>query len=222
MAQAPYERNDIFPRMMASILVVVMAQDWLGPKGPEVFHKATPIPKVAESSSSQQEPTQILGFSLPATPSLSLPKLEKSSPSSGSEAQGQKEFKWSITSSVFRQVDGGNSELGISFSAEKNTDMSYNYGFEYRTSDVSDSYIGYISYPTGWDLSLWDFEVAYAAKFGLGFEDAGTGDVFGTVGLSSRTEISSDLNAMFELRVEDDFEFEFERSVIYMGIQYLF
>ena len=208
--------------MMASILVVVIAQDWLGPKGPEVFHKATPIPKVAESSSSQQEPRKILGFSLPATPSLSLPKLEKSSPSSGSEAQGQKEFKWSITSSVFRQVEGGNSELGISFSAEKNTDMSYNYGFEYRTSDVSDSYIGYISYPTGWDLSLWDFEVAYAAKFGLGFEEASTGEVFGTMGLSSRTEISSDLNAMFELRVEDDFEFEFERSVVYMGIQYLF
>jgi hypothetical protein len=208
--------------MIASILVVVMAQDWLGPQGPEVFHKATPVPKVAESSSSQQEPTKILGLSLPAMPSLSLPKLETSSPSSGSEVQAQKEFKWSITSSLFRQDDDGNSELGFSFSAEKNTDMSYNYGFEYRTSDVSDSYIGYISYPTEWDLNLLGFEVAYAAKFGLGFEDAGDSEFFGTLGLSSKTELSSDLNAMFEWRIEDDFEFEFERSVVYMGIQYLF
>ena len=213
--------------MIESILVVVLAQDWLGPQGPEVIHKATPIPKGAEPSSSQQESTKILGLSLPATPSLSLPKLslpklKMPSLSSSSEGQDQKEFEWSITSSVFRQVDDGNSELGISFFAEKNTDMSYNYGFEYRTSDVSDSYIGYISYPTEWGLNLLGFEVAYAAKFGLGFEDAGTGEVFGTAGLSSRTELSSDLNAMFELRIEDDFEFEFERSVIYMGIQYLF
>ena len=112
MAQAPYERNDIFPRMMVSILVVVMAQDWLGPKGPEVFHKATPIPKVAESSSSQQEPTKILGFSLPATPSLSLPKLNlpklrRQVPPPG-QPLGSKEFKWSITSSIFRQVDDSN------------------------------------------------------------------------------------------------------------------
>ena len=200
--------------MIASILVVFMAQDWLGPQGPEL-------------SSSQQNSAKILGWSAPSTPSLSLPKislpkLKMPSFSSASEARGQKEFEWSITSSIFRQDDDGNSELGVSFSAEKNTDMSYNYGFEYRTSDVSDSYVGYISYPTEWDLSLLDFEVAYAAKFGLGFEDAGTGEVFGAVGLSSRTELSSDLNAMFELRIEDDFEFEFERSVIYMGIQYLF
>ena len=204
----------IFKGMIASILVVFMAQDWLGPQGPEL-------------SSSQQNSAKILGWSAPSTPSLSLPKislpkLKMPSFSSASEARGQKEFEWSITSSIFRQDDDGNSELGVSFSAEKNTDMSYNYGFEYRTSDVSDSYVGYISYPTEWDLSLLDFEVAYAAKFGLGFEDAGTGEVFGAVGLSSRTELSSDLNAMFELRIEDDFEFEFERSVIYMGIQYLF
>lgn len=204
----------IFKGMIASILVVFMDQDWLGPQGPEL-------------SSSQQNSAKILGWSAPSTPSLSLPKislpkLKMPSFSSASEAQGQKEFEWSITSSIFRQDDDGNSELGVSFSAEKNTDMSYNYGFEYRTSDVSDSYVGYISYPTEWDLSLLDFEVAYAAKFGLGFEDAGTGEVFGAVGLSSRTELSSDLNAMFELRIEDDFEFEFERSVIYMGIQYLF
>lgn len=209
----------IFKGMITSILVVFMAQDWLGPQGPEL-------------SSSQQNSAKILGWSEPSTPSLSLPKislpkislpkLKMPSFSSASEARGQKEFEWSITSSIFRQDDDGNSELGVSFSAEKNTDMSYNYGFEYRTSDVSDSYVGYISYPTEWDLSLLDFEVAYAAKFGLGFEDAGTGEVFGAVGLSSRTELSSDLNAMFELRIEDDFEFEFERSVIYMGIQYLF
>ena len=209
----------IFKGMITSILVVFMAQDWLGPQGPEL-------------SSSQQNSAKILGWSAPSTPSLSLPKislpkislpkLKMPSFSSASEARGQKEFEWSITSSIFRQDDDGNSELGVSFSAEKNTDMSYNYGFEYRTSDVSDSYVGYISYPTEWDLSLLDFEVAYAAKFGLGFEDAGTGEVFGAVGLSSRTELSSDLNAMFELRIEDDFEFEFERSVIYMGIQYLF
>lgn len=214
----------IFQDMIASILVVVMAQDWLGPQGPEL-------------SSSQPSSAKILGLNVPSTPSLSLPKLSlpklnlpklnlpklrMPSSSSASEARGQEEFEWSITSSIFRQDDDGNSELGISFSAEKNTDMSYNYGFEYRTSDVSDSYIGYISYPTGWDLSLMGFEVAYAAKFGLGFEDAGTGEVFGTVGLSSRTELSSDLNAMFEFRIEDEFEFEFERSVIYMGIQYLF
>lgn len=204
----------IFKGMITSILVVFIAQDWLGPQGPEL-------------SSSQQNSAKILGWSEPSTPSLSLPKislpkLKMPSFSSASEARGQKEFEWSITSSIFRQDDDGNSELGVSFSAEKNTDMSYNYGFEYRTSDVSDSYVGYISYPTEWDLSLLDFEVAYAAKFGLGFEDAGTGEVFGAVGLSSRTELSSDLNAMFELRIEDDFEFEFERSVIYMGIQYLF
>ena len=204
----------IFKGMIASILVVFMAQDWLGPQGPEL-------------SSSQQNSAKILGWSEPSTPSLSLPKislpkLKMPSFSSASEARGQKEYEWSITSSIFRQDDDGNSELGVSFSAEKNTDMSYNYGFEYRTSDVSDSYVGYISYPTEWDLSFLDFEVAYAAKFGLGFEDAGTGEVFGAVGLSSRTELSSDLNAMFELRIEDDFEFEFERSVIYMGIQYLF
>ena len=209
----------IFKGMITSILVVFMAQDWLGPQGPEL-------------SSSQQNSAKILGWSAPSTPSLSLPKislpkislpkLKMPSFSSASEARGQKEFEWSITSSIFRQDDDGKSELGVSFSAEKNTDMSYNYGFEYRTSDVSDSYVGYISYPTEWDLSLLDFEVAYAAKFGLGFEDAGTGEVFGAVGLSSRTELSSDLNAMFELRIEDDFEFEFERSVIYMGIQYLF
>ena len=204
----------IFQGMITSILVVFMAQDWLGPQGPEL-------------SSSQKNSAKILGWSAPSTPSLSLPKislpkLKMPSFSSASEARGQKEFEWSITSSIFRQDDDGNSELGVSFSAEKNTDMSYNYGFEYRTSDVSDSYVGYISYPTEWDLSLLDFEVAYAAKFGLGFEDAGTGEVFGAVGLSSRTELSSDLNAMFELRLEDDFEFEFERSVIYMGIQYLF
>ena len=116
------------------------------------------------------------------TPSLSLPKISlpklKMRFSSASEAR-QKEFEWSITSSIFRQDDDGNSELGFSFSAEKNTDMSYNYGFEYRTSRcVVDSYVGYISYPTEWDLSLLDFEVAYAAKFGLGFEDAGTGEAF--------------------------------------------
>ena len=195
--------------MIASILVVVMAQDWLGPQGPEL-------------SSSQQDSAKILGLSIPSPPSLSVPKLKMPSFSSESEARGQKEFEWSIMSSIFRQDDDGNSELGISFSAEKNTDMSYNYGFEYRTSDVSDSYIGYISYPTEWDLNLLGFEVAYAAKFGLGFEDAGTGQLFGTAGLSSRAELSSNLKAMFEWRIEDEFEFEFERSVVYMGIQYLF
>ena len=218
--------------MIGSILVVIIAQDWLGPQGPEVVHKTTPIPKGEEASSGQQEPTKILGLGLPSSeslslprlkmPSLSLPKLKMPSLSSSSKEPDQKEFEWSITSSVFRQDDDGNSELGISFSAEKHTNMSYNYGFEYRTSDVSDSYIGYISYPTEWDLSLLGFEVAYSAKFGLGFEDVGTGEVFGTAGLTSRTELSSDLNAMFEFRIEDDFEFEFERSVVYMGIQYLF
>ena len=201
---------------------MIIAQDWLGPQGPEVVHKTTPIPKGEEASSGQQEPTKILGLSLPSSESLSLPKLKMPSLSSSSKEPDQKEFEWSITSSVFRQDDDGNSELGISFSAEKHTNMSYNYGFEYRTSDVSDSYIGYISYPTEWDLSLLGFEVAYSAKFGLGFEDAGRGEVFGTAGLTSRTELSSDLNAMFEFRIEDDFEFEFERSVVYMGIQYLF
>ncbi len=208
--------------MIGSILVVIIAQDWLGPQGPEVVHKTTPIPKGEESSSGQQEPTKILGLSLPSSESLSLPKLKMPSLSSSSKEPDQKEFEWSITSSVFRQDDDGNSELGISFSAEKHTNMSYNYGFEYRTSDISDSYIGYISYPTEWDLSLLGFEVAYSAKFGLGFEDVGTGEVFGAAGLTSRTELSSDLNAMFEFRIEDDFEFKFERSVVYMGIQYLF
>lgn len=165
-----------------------------------------------------------------------LPKMELADGSSdiSQATQSKDDYGWCFTTSYSQTSFESTATVhGLRYSLKKRNPGQFDYEFEYRDLDGSDfAILGVLSAPILPNLQLAGTPIQFDFKAGLGYQETQKfawwggsypdDSFFGSVGVDATLPISSQLGLSLGLRLEDDFEFEFDQHTAVLGVQYSF
>lgn len=241
---APVDKKEDIPAVQVPALPVVaipvasaqedsVSDNAVNPSRDEVLEDGDHARSEERSSSKSPSKFQLPKLKLPKFkfPQLKLFDAREDLPRA---TQSKDDYGWGFTTSYSQtSLESTSTVHGLRYSLKKRTQGRFDYEFEYRDLNGSDyAILGVLSAPILPNLQLAGTSIQFDFKAGLGYQETQkftwwggfyTDDSFiGSVGIDASLPISNQFDLFLGLRLEDDFEFEFDQHAAFLGVQYSF